>query len=93
MIRRGWTWSCPRRFGNYALEENIIDTLTDARTRHLNKGGAIIPSRITQFVAPVVTDRIHRELTVWDDVGFGIDLAVARTMSLNNAYVRDARGF
>jgi protein arginine N-methyltransferase 1 len=74
--------------GNYALEENIIDTLVDARKRHLNKGGAIIPSRITQFAAPVISDRIHRELTVWDDVGFGIDLAVARTMSLNNAYVR-----
>jgi protein arginine N-methyltransferase 1 len=74
--------------GNYALEENIIDTLADARKRHLNKGGVLIPSRITQFAAPVTSDRIHRELIVWDDVGFGIDLAVARTMSLNNAYVR-----
>jgi hypothetical protein len=74
--------------GNYALEENIIDTLADARKRHLNKGGVVIPSRITQFAAPVVTDRIHRELTVWDEVGYGIDLSVARAMSLNNAYVR-----
>lgn len=74
--------------GNYALEENIIDTLADARRRHLKDGGVMIPSRIRQFVVPVISDRIHKELTVWDGVGFGIDLSVARTMSLNNAYVR-----
>lgn len=74
--------------GNYAFEENIIDTLADARKRHLRDGGVIIPSRIRQFAAPVVSDRIHRELTVWDDIGHGLDLTPAKTMSLNNAYVR-----
>jgi protein arginine N-methyltransferase 1 len=74
--------------GNYALEENIIETMKDARARHLKDGGAIIPRRIQQFVAPVVSDRFHRELTVWDIVGNGIDLSSARIMSLNNIYVR-----
>jgi protein arginine N-methyltransferase 1 len=74
--------------GNYALEENIVDTLADAQRRHLKKGGVVIPRRIEQTVAPVVSDRIHRELTVWDEVGYGLDLAAARTMSLNNIYVR-----
>ncbi len=74
--------------GNYALEENIIDTLADARKRHLKDGGVIIPARIRQFVAPVISDRFWNELTVWNGVGFDIDLAVARTMSLNNVYVR-----
>jgi hypothetical protein len=74
--------------GNYAFEENIIDTLADARMRHLKDGGVIIPARIRQFAVPVVSDRIHRELTVWDEVGFGLDLADAQTMSLNNVYVR-----
>jgi protein arginine N-methyltransferase 1 len=74
--------------GNYALEENIIDTLADARRRHLKDGGVIIPAQIRQFVVPVISDRIHRELTVWDEVGFGLDLSVAREMSLNNVYVR-----
>ncbi len=74
--------------GNYALEENIIATLADARTRHLKSGGTVIPRAIKQVVAPVVSNRIHRELTVWDHVGHGIDLAPARTMSLNNVYVR-----
>jgi hypothetical protein len=74
--------------GNYAFEENIIDTLADARTRHLAKGGVMIPAGVKQFVCPVVADRIHRELTVWDGVGFGLDLAIGKAMSLNNAYVR-----
>lgn len=74
--------------GNYALEENIVATLADAERRHLKDGGLIIPSRIRQFVVPVISGRIHRELSVWDDVGFEIDLGIARTMSLNNVYVR-----
>jgi len=74
--------------GNYALEENIIDTVADARRRHLKDGGIIIPGKISQFAAPVVSDRIHRELTLWDHVGFDLDLSPARTMSLNNVYVR-----
>jgi protein arginine N-methyltransferase 1 len=74
--------------GNYALEENIIDTMADARRRHLSDGGVMIPSRIRQFAVPVIADRIHRELAVWDDVGFGLDLSAARAMSFNNVYVR-----
>jgi hypothetical protein len=74
--------------GNYALEENIVDTLADAQRRHLKDGGVMIPARIRQYVVPVTSGRIHKELVVWDEVGFGLDLSAARTMSLNNAYVR-----
>ncbi len=74
--------------GNYPLEENIVTTMRDARRRHLKVGGVVIPNRIVQFVAPVVVPRMHLELTAWDRVGFGLDFAPARTMSLNNAYVR-----
>ncbi|WP_414463515.1 50S ribosomal protein L11 methyltransferase [Hyphomicrobium sp. DY-1] len=74
--------------GNYALEENIIATLADARQRFLKPGGTVIPDHIIQYVAPVVTPRIDAELRAWDRVGHGLDLSVAQTMSLNNAYVR-----
>lgn len=74
--------------GNYALEEDIIETLNDAHTRFLKPGATVIPARITQIVAPVVSARIAKELAAWDDVGFDLDLLVAKTMSLNNAYVR-----
>jgi protein arginine N-methyltransferase 1 len=74
--------------GNYALEEDILTSLGDALARHLKPGGTIIPKRIEQRVAPVVTPRFHEELIAWDRLGFGIDLAHARQMSLNNVYVR-----
>ncbi len=74
--------------GNYPLEEDIVLTLKDAKKRHLKPGGLMIPSSVTQFVAPVTTPRVHAELTTWDEVGYGIDFAPARTMGLNNIYVR-----
>ncbi len=74
--------------GNYPLEEDIITTLDDARTRFLKPGGAIVPAGLSQFIAPVISARIAQELAAWDEVGFGLDLSPARTMSLNNAYVR-----
>lgn len=78
--------------GNYPLEEDIVETLNDARARFLKPHGTIIPSRLEQYVAPVVTDRIHRELSAWDDLGPALDLALdlssAKTLSFNNVYVR-----
>jgi protein arginine N-methyltransferase 1 len=73
--------------GNYALEENIIATLNDAQ-RFLKPGGTIIPQSLVQYACPVTDDTFYNELTVWDDVGYGIDFSAAKEMSLNNAYVR-----
>lgn len=72
--------------GNYPFEEHIIETLNDARSRFLKPKGTIVPRRLEQLVAPVVSNRIHRELSAWDACGF--DFSAARTMSLNNIYVR-----
>lgn len=74
--------------GNYALEENIIETLDDARRRYLKPGGILIPRAITQFVAPVVTARHTAQLQTWRDTGFGLDFSHAEHLSLNNIYVR-----
>lgn len=73
--------------GNFALEENMVATLDDAR-RFLRPEGIIIPASVEQFVAPVVSDKFYQELCVWDDVGFDLDFSSAKNMSLNNAYVR-----
>lgn len=73
--------------GNYALEENLLETLNDAR-RYLKKNGVLIPCGLKQFVAPVLTPRLQDEIDIWPRIGFGINLDAARTMSLNNMYVR-----
>lgn len=73
--------------GNYAYEENILETLEDAR-RFLKPGGVIIPQRILQYAMPVSSERLYRELRSWDEVGYGLDFAPAREMSLDNLYVQ-----
>ncbi len=73
--------------GNYALEENIIETLNDAH-RFLKPGGTIIPHGLKQFVAPVTSSRMYDEINVWDSVGFDLNLSLAKTVCMNNIYVR-----
>jgi protein arginine N-methyltransferase 1 len=74
--------------GNYPYEENIIETLGDARRRFLAPAGRIVPGSIEQFACPVVGDRFYRELSAWDEVGFGLDFTPAKAFTLNNIYVR-----
>lgn len=73
--------------GNFALEEGFLETAIDAR-RFLKAGGTILPGRLRQFAAPVLDARVQEELDIWPGVGFDLDLKPARTISLNNMYVR-----
>lgn len=72
--------------GNYALEENIIESIEDAK-RFLKKDAVILPRAIHQFVCPVVSDRIAKDIDVWN-AGYGLDLSEAREISMHNMYVK-----
>jgi protein arginine N-methyltransferase 1 len=72
--------------GNFAYEEDVLETLRDAQ-RFLAPGGTLIPQSIEQWVAPVVTDRFERDFKSWRDVGFGLDWSDAERMTRNNMYV------
>jgi protein arginine N-methyltransferase 1 len=74
--------------GNYPFEENIVETLNDARRRFLKPGGLTIPASVRQMACPVVGERHFAELAVWDTVGYGLDFGPAKVMTLNNIYVR-----
>jgi len=73
--------------GNLALEENALETLADAR-RFLKPGGVLIPGRIEQWVAPLISDVHWRELTSWRAAPMGLDFGLAESMSFDNVYVR-----
>src|SRR3989344_7623873 len=73
--------------GNFAYEENIIETLSDAK-RFLKPGGVMIPQSIRMFAAPVTNDHHWKEITAWDGIGYGIDWSHARSRSVNNMYVK-----
>ncbi|MBI5413764.1 50S ribosomal protein L11 methyltransferase [Candidatus Peregrinibacteria bacterium] len=72
--------------GNYALEENIIENLEDAK-RFLAPAGVIIPGKIAQFVAPVVSPRIINEINPLNRVGFDLDFSPVQEVALNNMFV------
>ncbi len=73
--------------GNYALEENMLETLRDAK-RFLKPDGIVIPQKLTQWIAPIVSPRFHQELDVWHTLGEGLDFSVARDVCFHNIYVR-----
>lgn len=72
--------------GNFAYEEDVLETLRDAH-RFLAPGGTLIPQSIVQWAAPVTSDRFERELASWRSVGHGLDFGDAEHMTRNNMYV------
>ncbi len=76
--------------GNYALEENILESIEDGK-RFLKPSGIVIPSTITQYVCPVVSDRLKKDVDVWPDIGFDLVFDEARDISLHNMYVKTVR--
>jgi protein arginine N-methyltransferase 1 len=72
--------------GNFAYEEDVLETLRDAQ-RFLVPGGTLIPHSIVQWAAPVTSDRFERELASWRQVGHGLDFSEAEYMTRNNMYV------
>lgn len=76
--------------GNYAYEENIIEILNDA-ARFLKPKGHLIPSGLTQYVAPVTAKRFADELSVWRHVGHDLSFRSAEEISVNNIYVKDVQ--
>jgi protein arginine N-methyltransferase 1 len=74
--------------GNFAYEEDVLETLRDAR-RFLAPGGIVIPRSIVQWAAPVASDRFERDLRSWRAVGFGLDFSDAERITRNNMYVHD----
>jgi SAM-dependent methyltransferase len=72
--------------GNFAYEEDVLETLRDAR-RFLKPGGTLIPRSIEQWTAPVTSERFEEDLKSWRRVGFGLDWSDAEQMTRNNMYV------
>jgi protein arginine N-methyltransferase 1 len=71
--------------GNFAYEENVLETLRDAR-RFLAPHGTMIPHSIVQWAAPVTADRFEHDFRAWRGVA-GLDWSDAERLTRNNMYV------
>ncbi len=73
--------------GHFALDENMLDSIIDARKRFLKKNGKIIPKTIKMFFAPVTAKKMYSELNYWKKKLHQIDFSPAFTDAVNNVYI------
>jgi len=72
--------------GHFAGEEHMLESLVDAR-RWLAPGGRMIPAAVEQWLCPVIGDTVQRGIDVFAGHQ-GVDLSAARSIALQNGYVR-----
>ncbi len=73
--------------GHFALDENMLDSIIDARKRFLKEDGVIIPKRVDLFFAPVTARKEYSELTYWKSHFYGIDYTPAFQEAVSNVYI------
>lgn len=70
--------------GNLGFDEQILESVLDARRRLLTPGARIIPSRVALFAAPADgADLFEREVAFWGERRYGIDFSPVRTFAAN----------
>lgn len=72
--------------GNFGLEEGILETVIDARTRFLKKDGTIIPQAVELFVAPIEQAGVYQQVDTWANDLYGVDYTPLRRFAANNFY-------
>lgn len=70
--------------GTIPFFEQNIDSIIDARERHLNPGGVLIPQQDTVWACPVDTpDTYQKLLEPWGNDVFGLDFSSNRKTAVN----------
>lgn len=64
--------------GTFALDENILPSILDARNRFLKSNGTLIPSKIELFLAAIESKAHYSIVEFWDSPLYGINFKPAR---------------
>ncbi len=76
--------------GHLVVEENMLDSIIDARDRFLKLGGQLIPASAEVYFVPVEAERLYGdEIEVWSRPVEGLDLSSSREFAANNIYLAD----
>ena len=77
--------------GAFGLDEHILSSVMDARTRLLVPDAAIIPRRLALCLAPVETASLYaQQVAWWNERRYGFDLSPMRTLASNRLCLADA---
>lgn len=60
--------------GSYAVDENILPVVIDARDRFLKPGGKMIPESVTVWMAPAFDEYLQQDIDFWRSDPYGINL-------------------
>ncbi len=77
--------------GSFALDENLLRFLPDARERMLKPGGRMVPEAIELFVAPVQAPQSHAKLAFWRSHPGGVDFSPAFELFSSKIMVETVR--
>jgi len=67
--------------GGFGVDENMLAPLVMARDRWLRPGGAIIPSRVTAFVAPAWVLELDEATRHWGSRPHGVDMELLNELN------------
>lgn len=73
--------------GHCVLDENMLDSVIDARCRFLKNGGQVIPQMVEMFFAPIFDEKAYDQLMFWKGRICNIDYTPTWTKAVNTVYV------
>ncbi len=79
-------------YGPFFYNQNIIETIRDARQRYLKPDGCFIPAKLALFIAPFECQAWYNELNLFateQDNLFGIDWSLTSDIAFNLTYYAD----
>jgi type I protein arginine methyltransferase len=73
--------------GNFALEENIVKSMIDAKERFLKKDGIMLPESIDLEIVPIEAEKAYEKfIKFWDKKLYGIDFSSMNEKMINRLY-------
>lgn len=78
--------------GVFAIDENMLDILLDARKRFLKPSGRIMPSRVNLYLVAIESPEKFGEASLDSDNVFGFDFSRANTFSAEYLFATELRG-
>jgi hypothetical protein len=76
--------------GSFGLDEQIISSVIDARTRFLTPDAAIIPRDVTMVIAPVEAPKPYEQRFAWCREHYGFDFSPMRAFVANQMHMHTA---
>ncbi len=74
--------------GSFALEENTLEFIIDAKRRFLKEGGKMIPQGVQLWLAPVSSPVVYKKMKFWQDV-YNMDFSPAAEETAKKLLIED----